>query len=383
MSVTGRNRTSSIIACIAAMMSMTITLGLSWPLLAIVLEHQGIPPWLNGLSASSQMLAVLAIMPVAPRLIGRFGVVRAIGTGVLGMAGCLLLLPMFPNVWAWFPIRFALGLCTELVFVAGDIWINQLAEEKTRGRLIGIYGMFLHSGFALGPLAIMSLGSEDWTVLYLGVAVVLMGLLPLSIAVAPPAAEDDHVQGGLLHYLRITPTLIVAGLMFGLIESSTESLLLVFGLERGLDEDAAALLLSLFILGAVLGQLPSGWLADHVDHLRVLMGACLGTMLSLIALPLAVGIPHFAWPTMVVMGACMGSFYVVAMTMMGRRYRGSELIAVNTSFVFSWGVGGAIGPGLSGGAMTLFGPNGMPGVAALLCAGFLGVCIRQSRSPTR
>jgi hypothetical protein len=31
------------------------------------------------------------------------------------------LLPVFPNVWAWFPIRFALGLGTELVFIAGDI----------------------------------------------------------------------------------------------------------------------------------------------------------------------------------------------------------------------------------------------------------------------
>jgi len=72
-----------------------------------------------------------------------------IAIGIIGMAACMCLLPVFPNVWAWFPIRFALGLGTELVFIAGDIWINQLAEERTRGRLIGVYGMFLHGGFAL------------------------------------------------------------------------------------------------------------------------------------------------------------------------------------------------------------------------------------------
>jgi len=372
---------ASIVACIVAMMTMSITLGLSWPLLAIVLENRGVPTWLNGLSASSQMLAVLAIMPVAPRLIGRFGVVRSIAGGILGMATFLLLLPAFPSVWAWFPIRFGLGFCTELIFVAGDVWINQLAREESRGRLIGAYGMCLHSGFAMGPIAIMTLGSESWTALYLGVGIVLLGLLPLLRAEAPAPEAEEHGGSpiGFLRRLNAVPTLMMAGLMFGLIESSTESMLLVFGIDRGLEEPAAAVLLSFFILGAILGQLPAGWLADHMDHLRVLILACVGTLISLVSLPLVVHVDHLVWPTMVLMGACMGSFYVVAMTMMGRRYRGSELVAVNASFVFVWGVGGAIGPGLSGTAMTLFGPNGMPGVAAALCVGFLALCVRDAR----
>jgi MFS family permease len=374
---TDQKRTRSIIACVIAMMSMSITLGLSWPLLAIVLESRGVAPWLNGLSASAQMIAVLVVMPVAPALIHRLGVVRAIGVGIVGMAACLALLPIFPSVWAWFPIRFGLGLFEELVFIAGDIWINQLAQEETRGRLIGLYGMCLHGGFALGPLSIMLLGSEDWTVLYIGIAVVLTGLIPLAFAASPLASIGGEARARLSHYLRTATTLMLAGLMFGLIESSTESLLLVFGLEKGLDEDTAALLLTLFILGAILGQLPSGWLADHIDHLRMLRGACLGTMASLIALPLVVHEKLLIWPAMLVMGASLGSFYVVAMTMMGRRYRGSELIGVNTSFVFIWGVGASIGPGLSGAAMTMLGPNGMPATGVLLCVLFLLVCRRQ------
>ncbi|MBW2233708.1 MAG: hypothetical protein JRH17_25295, partial [Deltaproteobacteria bacterium] len=94
-------------------------------------------------------------------------------------------------------------------------------------------------------------------------------------------------------------------------------------------------------------------------------------------LPLVVHEKLLIWPAMLVMGASLGSFYVVAMTMMGRRYRGSELIGVNTSFVFIWGVGASIGPGLSGAAMTMLGPNGMPATGVLLCVLFLLVCRRQ------
>ena len=106
-------RTRSIVACIAAMTTVTVTLGLTWPLLAIILEKQGVPTWLNGLSASAQMIAVLAIAPLGPRLIGWLGTLRVIVFGIVGMAITLALLPVFDSVWMWFPIRLFLGFAAE------------------------------------------------------------------------------------------------------------------------------------------------------------------------------------------------------------------------------------------------------------------------------
>jgi MFS family permease len=380
MTSTERTRRWGIVACIAAVMTMTITLGLSWPLLAIVLERQGVSPWLNGLNASAQTAAVLAVMPVAPALIGRLGLIRVIALGIAGTAVCLALLPVFPSVWAWFPIRFGLGLCEELVFIGGDIWINQLAEERTRGRLIGIYGAFLNGGFAVGPLTIIALGTEDWTALYVGIAVVLVGLALVVVARGAEPASEGKPRARLGHYMRVATTLMVAGLMFGLIGSSTESLLPVYALGKGLDEDAAAFLLTLLVLGSVLGQLPVGWLADRVEHRRLFFAGALTNLVALALLPMVIQQPHLVWLAMVAIGASMGSFYIVAMTMMGRRYRGAELIGVNTSFVFMWGLGATVGPGLSGTAMTALGPDGMPALGAVLCAAFLVICIRPEPS---
>jgi MFS family permease len=383
MASTQQTRRRGIAACIAAIATVSITLGLSWPLLAIVLERQGVPAWLNGLSASAQMIAVLALMPVAPALIGSLGVVRVIAIGITGMAACLALLPVFPNVWAWFPIRFGLGFSEELVFIAGDIWINQLAEERTRGRLIGVYGMFLHAGFAVGPLAIIAVGSDDWTVLYAGIGLVLLGLGPLALARGGAPATTGRPRARLRHYLRVATLLMMAGLMFGLIDSATESLLVVYGLEKGLDEDAAALLLTLFVLGSVVAQLPVGWLADHVGYRRLLVASSLTTLVALASVPAAIQRPLLIWPVMLALGGSLGSFYIVAMTTMGRRFRGADLIGVNTSFVFIWGAGAAIGPGLSGTAMSGFGPDGMPALGVVLCAAFLLLLLRtRSEAPT-
>jgi len=368
-----------VVVCIAATTTVTITLGLTWPFLAIVLAKQGVPAWLNGLSASAQMMAVLLVAPLAPRLIGRLGTMRMMALGIAGMAIALLLLTVFPNVWAWFPIRFCLGLAAELVFTGGDIWINQLASDKARGRLIGVYGMFLHGGFALGPAAIAVLGSEDWTVLYLGVIVILSGLVPLYWARGLAPRIEGKPRARLLHFLRIAPTLMVAGFMFGLIDSATLALLPVYGLEKGLDEKTAALLLTMFVLGAVVGQVPVGWLADHVERHRLMAWCGFVTMLAIGLIPMVIGSLALTWTVMLVMGVSLGGFYVIAMAMIGHRFQGADLVGINASFVFLWGLGAVVGPLISGSAMETFGPDGMPGVGAALCAFFVALVVWRGR----
>ena len=107
--------------------------------------------------------------------------------------------------------------------------------------------------------------------------------------------------------------------------------------------------------------------------------SALTALVSLATLPVIIDEPLLVWPVMLTLGASLGSFYIVAMTMMGRRYRGADLIGVNTSFVFIWGVGAAVGPGLSGSSMDLFGPDGMPALGVVLCAGFVLLCLRAPR----
>lgn len=374
-----KRRMRGIVACIAATATMTITLGLTWPLLAIVLERQGVPAWLNGLSASAQMLAILALAPLGPRLIGRLGTVRVMALGIGGMVVALLLLPVFPNVWAWFPIRFMLGLASELVFTGGDIWINQLARDSTRGRLIGVYGTFLHAGFAVGPATIAIVGSDSWTALYVGVGVVACGLVPLmwSRGTAPPV--EGRLRARMGHFLRIAPMLMAAALMFGLIDSTVLALLPVYGVQKGLDAEVAALLLTMFVLGSVAGQIPIGWLADHVDRRRLLAVCIFVSMLSIGALPFVIGDPASTWAVMLFMGITAGSFYVIAMAMIGSRFKGAELVSINASFVFMWGLGDVIGPFISGAAIDAFGPDGMPGVGVVVCAVFLGIVLSRRR----
>ncbi len=381
--MTPRQRRRGLMACIAATITVTATMGLTMPFLGIWLENQGVPVWLNGLNAAVQMMAILFLVPVAPRIIKRYGLLRVIAVGGAGMLVTIALLPVFPNVWIWFPLRFLLGFFSEMVFTAGDIWLNQLAEEKRRGRTLAVAAVFQHAGFGVGPLAIGVLGTDSWLALHVGLAVIAAGLVFLVAGRGTTLATSGDHRARLLHYIRIAPILMVAAFMFGLIEESVLALLAVYGMRKGLDDAAAAFLLSYFVGGAVVGQLPVGWLADHIDRTKVIAGCVAITLVTLLVLPFLVGDRFLGIAVVGLMGATVGSTYTVALAMMGERFKSGGLVGVTTCFMFLWASGSFIAPALSGAAMEFGGPDGMPVLAAVLSAFFLAILVREIRKAKR
>ena len=56
----------------------------------------------------------------------------------------------------------------------------------------------------------------------------------------------------------------------------------------------------------------------------------------------------------------MGGIFTVGITLLGQRFRDVELVSANAVFSVLFGVGGLLGPFLTGAAMTAIGPAGFP-----------------------
>ena len=61
-----------------------------------------------------------------------------------------------------------------------------------------------------------------------------------------------------------------------------------------------------------------------------------------------------------VWGGSMGGIFTVGITLLGERFRDAELVSANAVFSVLFGVGGLLGPFLTGTAMSVFGPAGFP-----------------------
>jgi len=362
--------------CISIVGLMT---GLVWPLLALRLDAQGVPSRLIGLNSSVHALAIVAGSLIAPRLVGRLGLVNTLYACIAAAVAALLLLPLFPNVYAWFPIRFALGAATSTIFVAGETWIIHVAPPERRGRIVGIFGFVWAACFAAGPLVIGLTGIAGWTPFVVAVGIALLGALPLPLAQGGAISLAPVGRIDIRRLIRAGPATLLAVFLLAVFDSVNDSFLPLYGLRSGLGEPAAVTVLTVVLAGTTVVQVPIGWLADHVDRRRLLIAIPMGSVLMLALLPFAIASPWLLWPVALLYGCTIGSLWAVSLILVGERYRGADVAAANMARGVLYGLGAFAGPALAGFAFELWMPHGALAVIALVALLFLPVAVFGER----
>ena len=364
-------RKRSLAGVIAAMAVVNLVYGITFPLLALVLDGQGVSKTLIGLNTMVQALAVIVIAPWAPGLLRRVAPSRLMQL----VTGCLALLfivaGLFPNVWFWFPLRFVIGAMTALLWICSEALINELADEHWRGRIIGIYAAVGAAGFALGPLLLILTGSDGMLPFYATSALIFCAGLPLFVVRHARMAQQEEKPTGLWAVFWLAPTIMLANVVYAAAAESLMTFFPLFGIGLGISEHFALGLLTVMGLGTMALVLPLSWLADHVDRMGMLAVCVLVTMAGLLLMPWAVREDSLAGGYAFLFGGVEGMIYTLGVVLVGERFKGALLAAATTLFTACWGAGTVIGPLLVGLGMDRFGGDRMPLVILLLFALYL------------
>ena len=379
-SLTSTQRWRSLVVVFASATIAGLTFGLTIPLLSLILERDGVGTDLIGLNSAATPLAMLVIGPLMPRFIGWLGALRAMYAGIALSAVTILLLPVFPGLTAWFVLRFFLGVGSALHWVVSETWINTIAREEHRGRVMGAYTTMLALGFAGGPLLITFIGVEGWLPFLVGAGVITAAAIPLLFArgLAPPIPARPEM--GLWRVLRHAPVIMAAMLICGFGDMAILTLLPLYGLHSGLDQDLSVLMLSVAILGSLVLQLPLGWLADRMDRRRLLLGCAWIGILGPAALPFVVHHDVLLWPLLFLWGGTLAGLYTLGLTLLGERFSPAALAGASTVFIMVYEAGSIAGPVISGAAMKVWDPHGLPAVMALVCAVYVLVVYLHRRA---
>jgi MFS family permease len=290
----------------------------------------------------------------------RLGLRLAIILGIVASAAVLFVMPWLPGVQGWLALRFVTGCALGLEWIASEIWLNRLSTDQTRGTVMGTYATVFAAGVMAGPLLLQLTGTIGWRPFGVGALGLALTALPLLAARDSSAGDDGPRQR--LQWLRIAraaPIVMLAALIAGLVESAYVSLLPVFALLRGLDEHSALLLVTVFLAGNVILQLPIGRVGDRLGRQRVL-ALCAGVcVIGPILLSAVMGVSWLVWPLLLLWGGTMYGFYTQGLALLGESYPHAELADANTVFVVVYCAGGIVGPSLGGFAMDVWPANGL------------------------
>ena len=370
-------RWGSYFAVCAAVISIGLALGVTMPLVSLRLEGWGYGSFAIGVMAATPALGVLLGASLAGRLAGYFGTTRLMQLCLLAGALSVALLALVQDYWVWLLLRLLIGVALTVVFILGESWINQLAVEKWRGRLVALYG----TGYALsqlcGPLLLTALGTTGDLGFWVGTGLLIGGSLLLLGRSGAPVVDGHSASGrGLVAFCRKLPAIAWAVMLFAAFEAMMLTLLPIYGLRQGFTQDVALLMVSVVVVGDAALQLPIGLLADRISRRDLFRGCGMVLLVSSLGIPLLLHSP-LIWPVLVLFGASAGGLFTLSLILIGERYRDDELVRANAHIAQLWGLGCLIGPLATGAASQWISGHALPLLMALGAGVFIWLAFRR------
>ncbi len=335
--------------------------GFQPPLIALTLSREGSSSFAVGAVTAVSLIAIILLGPFYPRIIGRLGLKRSILVGVLAAAAILVLMPLWPTVPAWLVLRFFSGCALGLAWIASEVWMNHVSGDGARGTVMGMYSTVFSLGIIGGPVLLEFTGTRGALPFIAGAACLVATLAPFAVlSRAMSASQPRAGVGGFLQAVRGAPIVMLAAVVAGSVESADIALLPLFGVQAGIGERGSLLLVTVFMAGNVVLQMPIGLLADRFGR-RFMLGICavLSAVGPLLLSPW-IDKPLLLGPLLFIWGGTLYAFYSQGVALMGEEFAPQDLARANTVFVMIYCFGGVLGPSVGGYAMDAWPRNGLP-----------------------
>ena len=372
-----RQRLRQLIAAVAAVTVFGFALGEMFPLLSLILERDGVRADIIGYNTAMQPAGILLSGFTVPLLVRWFGSKRVVIGASLAAAAIVMAYPVTPIFWGWFALRFVQGLAVSTLFSISEAWVVQSSEPSYRGRTVAIYSSVLAVSFGLGPTIIAAVGIDGILPFAIGAAVLAAASLPM-LSVQRDAVEGGDHSTGFLSFVPKAPVLLLSVGVFAVFDAACLGFLPVYAVKRGLPQDQAALTLSVLTLGNVVLSFPIGWLADRYSKRAVMAGCGIVTAVFTTLLPVSTATP-LMWVVLIIIGASSVGIYTVALSEVGDRFSGADLVAATSAMSTMWGLGALLGALMTGWVMAAFGPDAFPYTQTLVFLIFLSLMLVRER----
>lgn len=327
--------------------------GMLLPLLAIILEQNGVASSVNGLHATGLYIGVLIISPFLEKPMKKFGFKPIIVIGGMLVFISLALFPLWDALWFWFILRVAVGIGDNMLHFGTQTWITTTSDQKNRGRNIAYYGLFFGLGFALGPLMTSFLSVNEALPFLISAAFSMIVWASMffvrnswpeeEIETNPTSSLSRFIQTGKIAWVALLP-----GFGYGFLEATLHGIFPIYGMRIGHEIGMLSLIIPCFAAGSILSQLPLGILSDRIGRRKVLLFvlSC-GTVCFLIAASLEASVVAL-FVLFTLAGIFVGSLFSLGISYMTDLLPRSLLPAGNVMVAIAFSIGSISGPFLGG-----------------------------------
>ena len=307
-----------------------------------------------------------------PKFVGKVGHIRVFAAFASMASLSILLHAVFVNPIIWTIGRFITGFSIVAIFIVMESWLNDRANNRTRGQLLSIYMFITLIGLALGTLLLNFSSPEKYEPFILISLLLSSALIPILLTKrkAPKFKKLGYIDIKGLY--KTSPLATFSMFCTGLIHSALFSLGAVYAASMNFTLFEISLVLFLVTTSGGVFQWPIGYYSDKSDR-RVIIIFCSfaaaffaflaivasGTSLENMYLATSVGTDKIMFFIYVSLYAGMAvPLFTLNLAYINDYIPKEKFVAAGAGMQIIFGMGAMGGPFLCSLLMNKFGSNG-------------------------
>jgi len=344
-------------ALLLGMALLTLGAGLQATLLGVRATLEGLSTFLTGTVMAAYYVGFVIGSITAPMLVRRVGHIRVFAALTATAAAAILVQGVFFGAWTWAILRMVSGVCFAGIYVVAESWLNDRADQRSRGTLLACYMVVIYAGLGVGQLLLRAADPSGYVLFILIGVLISLAVVPMALTAqrAPEFALPRRVS--FRELLTISPLGAAGALFSGATAGTLFSLGPVYAARSGFDTAAVATFMASSIIPAIALQLPLGRLSDRVDRRTVLIGISIAAAAAALAAAQLGGTQLAFFIAVAAYGGLSLTTYAVCLAHVNDHLHPSQMVAASATVLLANGIGSVLGPLVVSAAMQLAGPD--------------------------
>jgi MFS family permease len=244
----------------------------------------------TGIMMSAYFVGFFIGATVVPRLVTKVGHIRVFAAFASMASLSSLVHVVFVDPYVWIFARFLTGFSMIGIFIIVESWLNDRANNKTRGKVLSLYMLVTYVGMALGNLLLNVSDPRYYEPFILISLLFSIALIPILLTKRKPPKFRKNSAIKIKELFKISPFGTVSMFCTGFIFAPIFSLLSVYAVSMKLGIFETSLLLVGVMLAGALFQWPIGSLSDKYDRRKIIIGSSLAAIIFSLSAIFASGV---------------------------------------------------------------------------------------------
>lgn len=335
-----------------------LCIGAQGSLLGIRAELEGFDTLATGLLMSGYYLGFLLGSLRAPAIIQRVGHVRAFAALTALASMTILVHSVIVDPWTWGVMRLLTGFAVSAIYVVAESWLNQAADNRTRGQLLSLYMITMLAGLSGGQFLLNISDPRSFELFTLISILISLAAIPILLTATPmpPFAAARPVSVVTLY--RVAPTGLVGSFLINACYAMALGMGAVYASRMGMRVSEISLFIAVLLIGGMLMQWPLGKLSDRMDRRTVIAGAAFAALIFAVASAL-VGVSGGVGYLLLALlfgGSCF-PLLALYLALTNDQLEADQAVGASSALLLVGGVGASIGPFMVSLAMDSWGPS--------------------------